>query len=129
MTLGQKLKLLAKSKGLSQQDLADRVGVSKTTMNAWLQDHRYPALDEAIKLADVLNVHLDRLTQNWSISELIDSASQAKFEQGAAIQSIIRTLGPEEALERLLHGRATPPPQSPNREVVSAVHGEVTQSL
>ena len=63
MTLAEKLLALRTEKGLSQEDLAERMGVSRQSVSKWETDQSVPDLDRIIKLADLFGVTVDELVR------------------------------------------------------------------
>ena len=59
--LGQKLAELRKKKGLSQYEMADRLGVSRGKLANYEQGSRQPDFDTLSKLADFFDVSTDYL--------------------------------------------------------------------
>lgn len=57
----QRLKELRKSKGLSQQKLADFLGTSKSSVNMYERGEREPGLEMVESIADFFNVDVDYL--------------------------------------------------------------------
>ncbi|PHS52810.1 MAG: hypothetical protein COB01_06385 [Lutibacter sp.] len=55
------LKELLKSKGVKQNWLAQRIGVSTVTMSNWVKGKSHPSQKNLMKLCEVLNVHLNDL--------------------------------------------------------------------
>lgn len=55
-TLGTRLKELRKNKKITQQQIADAIGVSKTSVIYWEKDDNLPKHDSLMALAQVLNV-------------------------------------------------------------------------
>ncbi|MDX7904116.1 S24 family peptidase [Acinetobacter baumannii] len=55
-TLGTRLKNLRKSKKLTQQQIADAIGVSKTSVIYWEKDENLPKHDSLMTLAQILGV-------------------------------------------------------------------------
>ena len=55
------LKYLREKKGLSQNKLAEKIGVNQTTIARWEDDNRIPTIDNAIDVAEALNVPLPDL--------------------------------------------------------------------
>lgn len=55
------LKELLKSKGVKQNWLAQRIGVSTVTMSNWVKEKSHPSKKNLFKLSEVLNVHLNDL--------------------------------------------------------------------
>lgn len=61
MTLGQNLQVARKAKGLSQETLAERIGVSRQALGKWEKDTALPGLDNLQAAAQVLGVSVDTL--------------------------------------------------------------------
>lgn len=61
LTFGDRITLLRKKRKLSQQDLAEQLGVKGSDLEAWESDEDYPSFDLAIELADLLDISLDFL--------------------------------------------------------------------
>lgn len=53
------IKSLRKEMGLSQQELAERVGVDQTSISCWELDKCLPNTDKLLALAEVFNVSTD----------------------------------------------------------------------
>ncbi|MCU4639321.1 LexA family protein [Acinetobacter courvalinii] len=60
-TLGNRLKSLRKSKKLTQQQIADAIGVSKTSVIYWEKDENLPKHDSLMNLSQILGVTSDYL--------------------------------------------------------------------
>lgn len=60
-TLGTRLKNLRKSKKLTQQQVADAIGVSKTSVIYWEKDENLPKHDSLMALAQILGITSDYL--------------------------------------------------------------------
>ena len=59
--LAENLKALRKAKGLSQEELADRVGVSRQAVSKWESGQSMPDLDKVILLSEYFSVTTDYL--------------------------------------------------------------------
>lgn len=59
MTIAERIRELRSSRGLSQQELADKIGVSKSSINMYERGERIPPLRSQEALADYFNVDLD----------------------------------------------------------------------
>lgn len=55
------LKHLREKRGLSQSKLAEKIGVNQTTIARWEDDNRVPTIDNAVDVANVLNISLPDL--------------------------------------------------------------------
>jgi transcriptional regulator with XRE-family HTH domain len=61
MLLGEKLLDLRKKAGLSQEDVADKLGVSRQTVSKWETDQTVPELIKAKLLSQLYNVSYEYL--------------------------------------------------------------------
>ncbi|MBQ1520614.1 MAG: helix-turn-helix transcriptional regulator, partial [Clostridia bacterium] len=59
MTLGQKLHLFRSKAGLSQEDVAGRLLVSRQTVSQWEKDQTMPTVDNLLRLRELFGVSLD----------------------------------------------------------------------
>ena len=63
MTLGEKILALRAQKGMSQEDLATALGVSRQSVSKWETSQSVPDLDKIIRLADLFGVTVDQLVR------------------------------------------------------------------
>lgn len=61
MTFGKNLQALRLGHGLTQTELAERIGVRQVTVSAWERGYREPNFEACEKLADALNVPLSAI--------------------------------------------------------------------
>lgn len=61
MNFGEKLKQLRKSMKMTQQQLAERLGVAKSVVSYYESGDRYPSYDVMIKIAKTFHVTIDYL--------------------------------------------------------------------
>lgn len=67
------LKYVRSIKKISQQDLADKINVDRSTISRWENDEMDVTLENAIKIAEVLNVPFpDFLGRDLTIANNID---------------------------------------------------------
>lgn len=64
MTLGEKMQKERKGIGLSQEALAEKLGVSRQAVSKWENDNGYPEMEKMIRLSQIYNVSLDYLVGN-----------------------------------------------------------------
>lgn len=76
-TLGNKLKILRKGRGLTQQDLAEKLGVNRATISNYEIGRRTPHLNELKIFAEFYGVGLDYFGLA-STDEVFDLISRAK---------------------------------------------------
>ncbi|EGE54805.1 helix-turn-helix domain-containing protein [Streptococcus parauberis] len=63
MELGKKLSSCRKKAGLSQEDLAEKIYVSRQTISNWENDKSYPDIHSLIALANLFQLSLDQLVE------------------------------------------------------------------
>ena len=61
MTIGKRIGLLRKEKGLTQEELASHMGVSPQAVSKWENDQTCPDISALPKLAKLLDVSVDEL--------------------------------------------------------------------
>ena len=64
MHFSEKLYALRKSKGLSQEQIAEKCGVSRQSVSKWETGLGYPETDTLLTLCDLLKVSLDSLLRD-----------------------------------------------------------------
>ncbi len=62
--LSDNIKKLRKDNNLSQEDLADKLGVSRQSISKWEQGDAYPEMDKLMQMAELFNVSLDNLVHS-----------------------------------------------------------------
>ena len=63
MTIGKRIALLRKEKGLTQEELANHMGVSPQAVSKWENDQTCPDISALPKLARLLGVTVDELLE------------------------------------------------------------------
>ena len=63
MTLGARLTALRKYRGMSQDALAEALGISRQSISKWETDASIPDLDKLVRLSDLFEVTLDELVR------------------------------------------------------------------
>jgi len=64
MNFGIKLQILRKDKRLSQEDLAEQLGVSRQAVSKWERGEGYPEMDTVIMISNLFGVTLDYLLKD-----------------------------------------------------------------
>lgn len=65
MTIGEKIRVLRKNKGLTQKKLGELSGTSETTIKQYESGKRTPQLEQLVKIADTFLVPVDFFTTDW----------------------------------------------------------------
>ena len=61
MTIGEKIKVLRKERGMTQEMLANQLSVSRQTISSWESDLTSPDLNQAKDICLWFGIHLDEL--------------------------------------------------------------------
>ncbi|MFD1735036.1 helix-turn-helix domain-containing protein [Bacillus salitolerans] len=64
MIFGDKLKSERKNKGWSQEELAEKLYVSRQSVSKWENSQNYPSIEILIKISDLLGVTIDELLRS-----------------------------------------------------------------
>ena len=89
MTLGERIAYYRGALGLSQGELAEKLGVSRQAVSKWETDAGLPDLDRLIALSGLYNITLDELVKGAApspacgICSAIDSPSSVSFSMRA----------------------------------------------
>ncbi|MDE7380367.1 MAG: helix-turn-helix domain-containing protein [Clostridia bacterium] len=69
MTFGDKLSKLRRENNVTQEQLADYLGVSRQSISKWESDIAYPETDKIIKMSELFNCSLDYLLRDGETQE------------------------------------------------------------
>ena len=61
MNLSENLKKLRKENNLSQEELAEKLGVSRQSVSKWESNSAYPEMDKLIQISNMFNIGIDEL--------------------------------------------------------------------
>ncbi len=86
MNLGNKIMTLRKKNNLSQEVLAEKVGVTRQTISKWELEETTPDINQAKKLSMIFNISLDELVNNDVNSILIEKVSNTERLAGIIIK-------------------------------------------
>ena len=64
MSMGNKLAEARKKQNLTQEQLAERLGVTRQAVSRWESDAAYPETDKIVRMARLLNVSCDYLLRD-----------------------------------------------------------------
>ena len=80
MNMADRIQLLRKSKGISQEELADKVGVSRQAVSKWESEQSTPDIEKVILLSDFFDVTTDYLLKGIeTVSENSTRKSDARI--------------------------------------------------
>lgn len=114
MTLAEKLKFLRKQAGMSQEQLAEKLGVSRQAVTKWETDAGIPDIENVIAISALFDISIDELLSNEngakkptdylfeSITEYdIDEPKRFDMKFGGAKQFVLTGCGSEKIRVRL----------------------------
>jgi len=64
MKLEEKLQMLRKKNGYSQEELADKIGIARQTVSKWENGQAIPELNGLILLSELYGVTIDRMVKD-----------------------------------------------------------------
>jgi len=65
MSFQEKLQVLRKEKGLSQENLAESIGISRQAVARWEAGLSYPDLDKLILISNLFKISIDKLVKDY----------------------------------------------------------------
>ena len=91
MELGKQIKKYRMEAKLSQEELADKVFVSRQTISNWENDKNYPDINSLVLMSEVFNVSLDHLIKGdlERMKKEIDTQEYAEFQKDSTMFSIL----------------------------------------
>ena len=93
MTIGNKIENLRKKKKISQEKLAELLGISRQTLSNYENDITSPDLNQAKKICEIFDASLDELIGNDNtVSSKISSTERLVKKQTKTIRIILVTL-------------------------------------
>lgn len=90
MNMADRIQQLRKAKGISQEELADRVGVSRQAVSKWESEQSSPDLDKIIVLSEYFEVTTDYILKGIETTE--DERRTEKKKGDAGVFVIVATV-------------------------------------
>jgi len=94
MTFGEKLKKLRNDNKLTQEELAEKIYVTRTAISKWETDKGYPSIDSLKQLSNLFEVSIDELISDSDIENkrLLEKKRSRKFYWCAMVCLIVTTV-------------------------------------
>lgn len=91
MELGKQIKIYRLENKLSQEELADRIYVSRQTISNWENDKSYPDINSLVLLSEVFKISLDRLIKGdiETMKDVIQKEEVDKMNRYGKIYTIM----------------------------------------
>ena len=64
MTIGEKITRLRTAAGISQEQLAEKISVSRQSVSKWEMDQALPQIDKVLQLCELFDISADELLQD-----------------------------------------------------------------
>lgn len=89
--LGKQIKKYRLEAKYSQEELADKVYVSRQTISNWENDKNYPDIKSLVLISDIFHISLDNLIKGdlERMKKEIDKQEYAKFQKNSTIFTIL----------------------------------------
>lgn len=81
MNFSEKLQILRKNKGFTQEALADRLGVSRQAVAKWESGQIYPDISNLIQLSELMSVSVDYLVKDQDCSVSIKPQANTDLDE------------------------------------------------
>jgi len=78
MSIGEKIVEARKANNLTQEQLAELMGVTRQSISRWEQNVAYPEVEKILRLSDILNVSCDYLLKENETRKSITSDEKEK---------------------------------------------------
>lgn len=92
MTLGEKIYNLRKKTGISQEQLGEKIGVTRQTISNWELNETSPNTEQLKLLSKFFNISIDDLLDNDIKTVLVEKISNTEKLAGIVIK-ILKVLG------------------------------------
>ena len=89
MTFGEKLRKLRTDRGLTQEELAEKIYVTRTAISKWESDRGYPSIDSLKAISKFFSVSIDDLL---SPDEVLTIAEQDNKQKETCFKDLVYAL-------------------------------------
>ena len=86
MIFSEKLQILRKNKGYTQEALADKLGVSRQAVAKWESGQIYPDISNLIQISELMNVSVDYLVKDQNCTVNIEDSSDTDLDELVAFR-------------------------------------------
>lgn len=101
IVIGERIKELRKKSRYTQTELANLLGVTKSTIAAYENDSRLPSYDVLVKMAGVFKISIDSLLLNRS--DAIIEVSGLNIDQIEIIEKLVISFRERNLMQRLVN--------------------------
>lgn len=76
MSISERIRVLRKKNGLSQEQLADKLGVSRQAVSKWESETSFPDIEKIVLMSEIFDVSTDYLIKDETVVEDEESVQQ-----------------------------------------------------
>lgn len=81
MTFSEKLQVIRKSKGITQEEMAERIGVSRQAVTKWESGMAYPDILNLIQISNLFHTTIDYLVKEEECGKRLGSPQVSDIEE------------------------------------------------
>lgn len=90
MSIGEKIVEARRAKNLTQEQLAELLGVTRQSISRWEQNQAYPEMEKILRLSDILGVSCDYLLKENVTKKDCDTVGKRKpFMQTRLLKGLV----------------------------------------
>ena len=89
MSFGENLQTIRKKNQLSQESLAEMLGVSRQAVSKWELGEGYPEVDKLLLLSNKLNISLDSLLRNENPTPISENSKPSEIRIISPLEGVI----------------------------------------
>lgn len=95
MNFGEKLKSERKNRGWSQEELAEKLFVSRQSVSKWENNQNYPSIEIIIKVSDLFGITIDELLRSDEelTKKVIKDSKQLEYPKLKFIFDVLFLIG------------------------------------
>ena len=101
MSIGEKIVEARKANNLTQEQLAELMGVTRQSISRWEQNVAYPEVEKILRLSDILNVSCDYLLKE---NETRKSIAYGEKEKQSVVTRLLKSMVGKKVKIDLLDG-------------------------
>lgn len=89
MKTGERIKAKRTELGMTQEELAEKLHVSRSTVSNWEIDRNYPDIQSILQISQVLDISLDSLFKEGDGAEIIEADKKIRRKQKRKIRLLL----------------------------------------
>lgn len=74
MIINESLKNIRLDNNLTQDDFAEKLGVTRQTVSSWENGKSYPVIENIIKISEIFNISLDNMLKEYQSHKKVNDS-------------------------------------------------------